>query len=376
MPDGNGDGGGVVRRSAGRRRAVAVRVAVASVVVGVAVRVAVRGVRVHVHVAGVLGGALLVHPARGGVVDGARLPEVRALVVAGGDGVDHHGDHGGAHGDEPGEGERGGAPAASAAGRRERVERGGEDVHHAGGEDDPGGERLDGEEDVPVGPERGRRAAQDGDQHPRRARRQDGRHRDELEPQRPARVLLPDLRRRAAALALRSRGGAHGRRHGHQEEEDEEGGQPRPPHGTKGNASSRGGVHGVARRGVSFGVRARVARGGREGGGAARAPGFIRGGRGDMVSSLLLLHLGLSAMLCSARRFGAEWPRSDPGRRTELRWRARRPSGPGWRSSREPVRFSAAAASFGVAASVCHVCSEADHSTAAFCHSEGARSKS
>jgi len=201
VPDGHGDGGGILRR--GRAG-----VAVSSVIVGLAVRVTMRRVRVHVHVAGVPGGggALLVPGHRaggavGGVVDGERLAEVRALVVARGDGVDHHGDHGGAHGDEAGEGE----PAAAA----ERVEGGGQDVHHAGGEDDPRGERLDGEEDVPVGAQRGGGAAQERDQHPRRSRRQDGRHRDELQPQRPARVLLLDDRRlrlrRAAAVAPRGR---------------------------------------------------------------------------------------------------------------------------------------------------------------------------
>ncbi|BAT04316.1 Os08g0207401, partial [Oryza sativa Japonica Group] len=212
--------------------------------------VAVRGVRVHVDVAGVLGAALL-DPggARGvgGVVDGARLLEVGPAVVPGGDGVDHHGGHGRGHGDEPGEREPASAAPASAARRSERVERGGEDVHHAGGEDDARRERLDGEEHVAVGPERGERPPQHGHQHPRRARRQDGRDGDELEPQRPARVLPRHRRRRritALAPGHRRRRRRARRRHGqHQHGAQEQHGPRRAlPHGVHG--ARAGGVWG------------------------------------------------------------------------------------------------------------------------------------
>ena len=98
-----------------------------------------------------------------------------ALVVTSPDGVDHRGDHGGAHGDEPGEGERGALAAGAAAGGRECIKHRGQDVHHTGGKDDPGRKQLDREEDVPVGPEWGRRVAQDGHKRPCRAQRPNAR---------------------------------------------------------------------------------------------------------------------------------------------------------------------------------------------------------
>jgi len=198
-----------------------------------AVRVAVRGVRVHVHVAVVVVVVVSVRRRGGGgrlllllVPDGGRLGgggavlEMDAREVARGDGVDDERADGADHGPEPGKREVLPRPAFGEAVGGELLEGVGEDVDEPGGEDDARRERLDEEEDVPVGAQRGDAAAQHGQAAPQRAAHQDGEERRDLE--RLGARAVARLHRLAAGTArVAAVGGGGARDEQEQQGEDE-----------------------------------------------------------------------------------------------------------------------------------------------------------